>query len=79
MRRKILRISIPMFLNMFNGKPVGPFKATEETKIPKDTIVIDVKWNGFDDCIDMLIESKIFDKVEKGAGWPIHYLTAERI
>jgi hypothetical protein len=73
MRRKIIRVYLPLFVQFFDGY-IKSFKSTKKGKLPKDTKIIDIKFNGFENSMDILIESKTFKKIKEGNVLPWHNL-----
>jgi hypothetical protein len=69
MKRKWFSISLNSFVNLFDGN-IKNFKATEDTKLPRDTRIIDIRFNGWKNELDVLIESEEFEELKEGSEIP---------
>ncbi len=47
--------------------------------IPQDSKIIDVRYNGFDKCFDVLIESEVFNGPEEANQYPTIDIALEKI
>lgn len=65
MRRKILRISSQMMAAMINRND-QPYLMITSTGWPADARIVDARYNGFSDCIELAVESVEFDEVSPG-------------
>jgi hypothetical protein len=65
MKAKIFKVSFVMFIQMFTAGIKYPYKIEKDT-LPADARVIDIKYNAFDQTIDVLIESDKFEEIMPG-------------
>lgn len=71
MRRKILKISGALFVELFGKGPKQVYQVIKDP-VPSDARIIDVRFNGFGypDLIEILLESESFDRVPAGESYP---------
>ena len=68
-RRKVMNVTTSIMADLFHGGLPRTFDVISDA-IPKDTKIIDVKFNGFNDVITFLLESDQFDEVPLGEKIP---------
>lgn len=70
MKRKIFNISLPLFVELFETGKAKNFIV--EDGFPKDSRIIDIKYDGFVNIISICVENDGFDEIPQGGQLPIH-------
>ena len=78
MKRKILRISPALFLNLFFKGDHPGYEVTDNA-IPEDAKIVDCRFDGFNGgIVDILLESEKFEDVKDGVGYPYLFVEIKR-
>jgi hypothetical protein len=77
MKVKVLKIHCDLFLDLFRNGINKPYEIIDG--IPKDAIIIDVRHNGFENHIEVLLRSDEFEVVPEGKMYPDMIFTVKMI
>ena len=77
MRRKVFQISNTFFSDLFTTESEHRYKIL--SGLPKDSRIVDVRYDGFDNCTKFLVESEEFDVIKEGCQIEVVNITATNL